>query len=460
MYPNTTQRSATVLFVDDEGALAGLVSRVLNADGHEVLTADTCSQALQKMVEIQPEVVLLDLRMPDMDGLACLEMIKAQNAGIAVVIITAYGSIEKAVEAMKKGADDFLTKPFTTEQLRMVVKKVLVKQRLAEENQYLRAELRNRHGLGSLIGKSKKMQELFTLIHRAAGSNARVLILGESGTGKELVAGAIHHNSSRQNNAFVQVSCAAIPETLLESELFGYEKGAFTGAISRKLGRFELADGGTLFLDEVGEMSLATQVKLLRVLQEGDFQRLGGNKTIRVDVRIIAATNRDLQRAMSGGSFREDLFYRLNVLPIQVPPLRERREDIPLLVSHFLDNGRRDGAPPPQVSQAAMAMLMDYHWPGNVRELENVIERALVLGGGGTIEPQHLPPEILNHGEKGNRVVLAVGISLREAEREMIVKTLDYTRGNRAKAAGILGISLRALQYKLKDFGLNPRQKD
>lgn len=452
MEQNTSQRPVTVLFVDDEDALAGLVLRVLNADGHEVIPVATCGQALQKLAENQPEVVLLDLRMPDLDGMSCLEMIKAQNSGIAVIIITAYGSIEKAVEAMKKGADDFLTKPFTTEQLRMVVRKVLAKQRLAEENQYLRAELRSRYSMGSLVGKSKKMQELFSLIHRAAGSNARVLILGESGTGKELVARAIHHHGDRQNNAFIQLSCAAIPETLLESELFGYEKGAFTGATSRKQGRFELADGGTLFLDEVGEMSLATQVKLLRVLQEGDFQRLGGNKTIRADVRVIAATNRDLQKAMSEGAFREDLFYRLNVLPVYVPPLRERKEDIPLLVGHFLDNGCKNGAPRPQVSQAAISMLMDYHWPGNVRELENAIERALVLGGDRVIEPRHLPPELLNHGEEGKQIVLPVGSSLREAEQEMIRKTLDFTGGNRARAAGILGISLRALHYKLKEL--------
>ncbi|MDI3280399.1 MAG: sigma-54 dependent transcriptional regulator [Bacillota bacterium] len=443
-----------LLVVDDELNLARLMAKVLTEEGYEVSVATTGESGLALAMELVPEVVLLDLKLPDLDGMALLRALKERLPETMVVMVTAHGTIQLAVEAMRQGAEDFITKPFTHDQLRLVVHKVLEKRRLAEENFYLREQLESRFGLENLVGQSPAMQKVFFLIRRAAQTNARVLILGESGTGKELVARAIHKLSARREGPFIPMNCAAIPETLLESELFGYERGAFTGAMGRHIGRFEAANGGTLFLDEIGEMPLGMQVKLLRVLQEGEVQRLGGNRPVRVDVRVIAATNLDLEKALAEGKLREDLYFRLNVIQIKLPPLRERKEDLELLVEHFL----RKYAPPGekwQIAPSALAALKAYHWPGNVRELENAIERALVISRGRVIEVDCLPPEIIQAaGGEVERPQPERLYSLKELERRAIAEALLAVEGNRQKAAQLLGISVRSLQYKIKEYGL------
>lgn len=385
----------TILVVDDEPNIRRVLSAVFEKAGYQVLTAENGRKALD-VISSEPglDVVVCDLIMPDLNGVEVLEAAREINPGLSVVMITAHGTIKTAVDAMKIGAFDYITKPFDMDEIKLVVKNAIERSELLKENTQLKQELKSRYKFEGIIGNSGKMQEVYKIVERVANSNATVLIRGESGTGKELIARAIHYNSPRAVKPFVAVSCAALPETLLESELFGHEKGAFTGAAGRKAGRFELANQGTLFLDEVPEISPAMQVKLLRVLQEREFERIGGTKTLRVDVRLIAATNRDLEQAVANGEFRADLYYRLQVIQVFLPSLRERREDIPDLVEHFLAKfSDQNGKSLKYVSQETMDMLMHYSWPGNVRELENAIERCVVLadGDGGPITPDLLP---------------------------------------------------------------------
>ncbi|UJS19050.1 MAG: sigma-54 dependent transcriptional regulator [Candidatus Jettenia sp.] len=368
--------------------------------------------------------------------------------------MTAYSSVKTAVEAIKCGADDYLTKPINIEELKVVLEKLWEKQQLIVQNRILKEKLKDRYKFSELVGSTSQMQQIFHMIEDVAPSTASILILGETGTGKELVANAIHYQSDRSARPFIALHCAALSEGVLESELFGHEKGAFTGAIQTRKGRFEMADGGTLFLDEVGEMSLKVQVKLLRVLEKGEFERVGGEKTLKVDVRFIAATNRDLEREVSDGRFREDLFYRLNVITINLPPLRERRDDIPILSNFFvIKYTKKYKKEIKGFTPEAMDALCAYHWPGNVRELENVIERAIVLCKKNTLSVDHLPGNVIPNKDDISVIKIPLGISLKEAEKEIIQKTLLMAQGSKKEAAKILGISNRKIEYKVKEWG-------
>lgn len=450
-----------ILVVDDDIDQASLMKKILSREGYVVISASSGKTALELSAQNPVDLMITDLRMPEMDGLELFKAIKRIRPDILVIIITAYATVENAVEAMKEGVYDYLTKPLKMEELKLTVKKALETKMLRDENIYLRKELEERFSFGQIIGKSKKMQEIYEIIENVSQTDATVMIYGESGTGKELVARAIHYSGKRKDKPFIAVSCSAFPETLLESELFGYEKGAFTGAYARKPGRFELADGGTLFLDEVGEIKPDIQVKLLRVLQDKAFERLGGKETIRVDVRIIAATNKDLRKEVEAGRFREDLFYRLNVIPIHLPPLRERKEDIPLLVEHFLKMySEKNGKDVRRISPEAMKALIDYPWPGNVRELENIIERMVILGTGDEITLSHIPDEIRNWATAKVPTDPEIfdipddGISLEDVEKKLIIKAMAKANGNQVKAAKLLGITRRTLQYRLKKYGI------
>jgi two-component system NtrC family response regulator len=391
----------TILIVDDEKNYLIVLEALLSDVGYEVLTAADASKGLEMVRSHDLDLVITDMRMPGMDGMEFLARLHSQQPELPVIIMTAYATVEKAVEAMKRGAFDYITKPFKNDELKLTIRKAIEMHRLVRENRLLSRELQQRFSFGSIVGQSRAMRKVYGLIEKVAQTRATVLITGESGTGKELIARSIHFNSPRRDKPFVSVSCSALPESLLESELFGHERGAFTGAYTLRKGRFELADGGTLFLDEVGEMSPALQVKLLRVLQEMDFERVGGTRTIRVDARVVAATNRDLKRDVEKGRFREDLYYRLRVVQIEIPPLRERRDDIPLLVHHFLDKAAEaNGVKVKRVGEEAFNLLYQYEWAGNVRELENVIERAVILCSGEEIGPDDLPDEI-RHGPRG-----------------------------------------------------------
>ncbi|HGY56741.1 MAG TPA: sigma-54-dependent Fis family transcriptional regulator, partial [Caldithrix abyssi] len=395
--------------------------------------------------------------MKKMDGIEALAAIKEISPSIPVIIMTAYASVKTAVKGLKLGAFDYMVKPLDMDEVLLNIEKTLNFQQLKVENKVLKERLNLEFDFSSIIGKSKKMKEVFEVLVMAAPSDATILILGESGTGKELIANAVHQNSLRKDKVFVKVNCAALAENLLESELFGHEKGAFTGAVTRRLGRFEQADGGTLFLDEIGDMSLATQAKILRVLQEGEFERLGGEKTIRTDVRIIAATNKNLEEEVENGNFRKDLYFRLSVVPVQLPALRERKEDIPVLAEYFLKkyaekNNRLLRGFTPQ----SMDLLMRYHWPGNVRELENIVERAVILSREEYITPEALPMNIRQTLEKPQQQETDsfVGRSIKDVERDLIKKTLEQTGHNITRSAEILGLTRRGLQYKLKELGL------
>ena len=448
----------TILIIDDEKNMRWALEKALRPAGYHTLSAADGSEGLKLAAAENPDLVLLDLRMPGMDGLEVLGKLKEFNPRLPVIMITAHGTMETAIEAMKAGAYDYISKPFDIEEMKLTIAKALEVQALAKEVAHLRSELERKYRFENIIGKSTRMQAVFDLIERVADTPASVIIYGESGTGKELVARAIHYRSSRKNKPYIQVNCAALPETLLESELFGHEKGAFTGAISRKPGRFELADGGTLFLDEIGDISPAVQVKLLRVLQEKSFERVGGVETIKVDIRIIAATNRDLAEAIKEGTFREDLYYRLNVVPIKLPPLRERGEDLPLLIDHFLKRydpaGRLKGLAP-----EAAKRMMEYWWPGNVRELENAIERASIIARGDRIGLDDLPQEIVRGEGAPARQAAAFqlpeqGISLEDVERDLIRQALERSGGNQTRAAKLLGISRHTLIYRMEKHGL------
>jgi two-component system response regulator PilR (NtrC family) len=452
---------AHLLIVDDEGSILDFLSLLFQQEGYEVDTARTVEEARHALGHSTYDLVLCDVMMPDGNGIDLLREIKSGEADPAVIMMTAYTSTKAAIEAMKLGAADYISKPFDVEELKIVAQKALERAELADENIYLRRELAQKYTFNNIIGKSARMQAIFSLIERIARTSSTVLVHGESGTGKELIARAIHFASPRATRRFLSINCGALPENLLESELFGHERGAFTGAVRDKKGLFQEADRGTLFLDEIGEMTPTMQVKLLRALQEKVVRKVGGNEEEPVDVRIIAATNQDLEARITSGDFREDLFYRINVLPIHLPPLRQRREDIPLLVDFFLQKycKQMDLAPKP-ISVEAMQMLESYDWPGNVRELENLIERALALSHAETITTRDLPVHLLTHRKMSSDLIelpeegLDLERYLEGIRIQLMQQALNRTGGVQTQAAEILGMSFRSFRYYAKKGGL------
>ena len=448
---------ARILVVDDEKNYLVVLAALLSAEGFEVTTAPNAARAAALIAEDEPDLVITDMRMPGMSGLELIQQVKPTHSDLPMLVMTAFGTVENAVEAMKAGASDYITKPFKNQELVLTVRRALTMRKLLTQNRLLREELGSQRGFSNIIGDSKAMQDVFELVEKVAATKATVLLTGESGTGKELIARALHARSPRAEEPFVAVNCMALTETLLESELFGHEKGSFTGAVARRKGRFELADGGTLFLDEVGEIAQSLQVKLLRVLQERTFERVGGGQEIKVDVRIVTATNKDLAALVKEGSFREDLYYRLDVVRIDLPPLRRRKEDLPLLVAHFVKKFAAEmGRPAPEVSKEAMQRLYDHSWPGNVRELENALERAVILAGG-NITPQDLPLQG-GQDEPGSEISLPRGMTITQAVEElelrMIQRALAENNGVAAHAAQTLGVTKSNLAYKMKKYGL------
>jgi two-component system, NtrC family, response regulator AtoC len=494
-----TDAKRSVLVVDDEAEIRSLLSELLTDEGYTVRTASTAADALAEVAKDLPELVMMDVQLPDQDGIAVLKQLKREHPDLEVIVMTAFGGSSTAIKAMEHGAYDYVTKPFEIDDLLASLKRVFEHADMSHEVSALRLELgKSAADRERIVGSSKPMLEVFKLIGKVAPSEATVLVTGESGTGKELIAEALHRASKRNPHPLVKVSCAALPETLLETELFGHEKGSFTGAMTMRKGRFETANKGTIFLDEIGEMTLGTQTKLLRILQEREFERIGSNTPIKIDIRVIAATNRNLSEEVAQSKFREDLYYRLNVIHIHMPPLRERRDDIPLLVEHFLVKFRHTpGAIPTPISEEALAKLMDYDWPGNVRELENAIERAVVLSRGNPITVEHLPFGDRREARDRSRLArrrsrledeLAEAVDDLEAadaeadaeaqgearaaaqaangnggtfkervstlERQLIKEALDRAGGNRTKAADDLGIYRRLLYAKIKEYGL------
>jgi DNA-binding NtrC family response regulator len=448
-------KSGKVLVVDDEPTEREGLARLVGQWGYEVETASSGEEALSLIESQHPAVVLTDLVLPEMDGLTLLQKLKETGRPPIVLLVTGHATVETAVEAMRHGAFDYLTKPVDATRLQVLLEKSIEQESLSREVNFLRHQLRQKGSFGQLVGQSKGMQEVYRWIELAATSTAPVLVSGESGTGKELVARTVHDLSNRRNKPFVAINCAAIPETLIESELFGHERGAFTGATERRLGCFELADGGTLFLDEIAEMDSNTQAKLLRVLQEGNFRRVGGKTEIQVDVRVVAATNRVPTEALAQGQLREDLFYRLNVFSILLPPLRDRRDDIPLLVKTFIDEfNRQDNRQVRGLSNDAERELERYSWPGNVRELRNVVQRAVVLSGTGMIDSEHLPENILRSMPPPSAPRPGTIMPIREMEREAILRALEETSQDKRRAAQLLGISLKTLYNKLAKYGI------
>jgi len=462
-----TDKVRSVLIVDDEVGVRESLKMILKKD-YDVFLAKDAEEAFLQIKEHSPDVILLDIILPDLDGLKVLERIKQNEPDIVVIMITATNTAKTAVEAMKLGAYHYVTKPFDNDELRLIISRSLSEKALKQELIFRREEMDKSFDFGNILGKSKGMKDIFKVVKQIADSKSTVLIMGESGTGKELISRAIHYNSNRKNYPFVTINCAAIPETLIESELFGHEKGAFTNAIEKKLGRFEVAHQGTLFLDEIGELSLTTQAKILRFLEEKEFNRVGGSKTIKVDVRLITATNKDLNQMIKKGGFREDLYYRINVVPIVIPPLRERKEDIPILIDHFinkfdLENNKNVKG----INKEALEFLMQYEWPGNVRELENLIERVIALTSNEYIPANELPYSFKNipkiNGLKES--VLDGKVSFLQAEeefeKEVILDALKKTNYIQSHAAEILGISRRILKYKMDKLGINQnRVKD
>ena len=445
---------ANVLLVDDEPKMGAVLKAGLEGDDLQADVASSGTEALDLLGKKRYDVVITDLRMPDLDGIALLERIKRKWPETEVILITAYATSQTAVDALRKGAYDYVIKPFDMDELRLKVRHILEKSALRRENVQLRSQLGERYSLENMVGKSSAMQKVYEMVHKVAPTDATVLIRGESGTGKELVAQAIHYLSPRANEPFVAVNSGALPENLLESELFGFERGAFTGADRRKPGRFELAGKGTLFLDEIGEMSLAMQVKLLRVLQNRQVERLGGTQPIQVEARVICATNQDLETMLREGKFREDLYYRVNVFPIFVPPLRERKEDIPELVRFFL---RKHGAADREVQPALLVRLMEYDWPGNVRELESTVERMLILAGNGPLTVDVLPPGFGSHTSRVGGWELEIpdgGLSIEDVERSLIRRALQKAQGNKSRAAQLLGITRRRLYSMMERLGV------
>jgi DNA-binding NtrC family response regulator len=428
----------------------------LGDDGFTTFSAEDAETGLKLLRENPVDLILTDLKLPGMNGLEFLQTIKRQNAALPVVVMTAFGSVETAVDAMKAGASDYVLKPFSLTEMRMVIHKELDVRDLREENRSLREALGKRYAHPNVVARSPRMQEVLATVERVAPTNSTVLLGGESGVGKDLIARAIHEKSRRASGPFLKINSTAIPENLLESELFGFEKGAFTGAVASKPGKFELADKGTLFLDEIGDVLPATQVKLLRVLQEREFERLGGTRTVKVDVRLIAATNKDLREALEQGTFREDLYYRLNVVPIDIAPLRERREDIPDLVNLFVSRFTGEsGKPVGGITREAMQILVNYHWPGNVRELQNIVERACALAKGSVLDPSDIHLDVRHaKGANGPGGFLPEGMTLEQWEDEMVQEALRRANGNKSQAARLLGLSRNALRYRLSKIGI------
>ena len=452
----------TILVVDDEINYLTVMETLLGEAGYEVLTAPSAIEAVKVAAASDLDLVLTDMKMPKMSGIELLEKLQQLYPGLPVIIMTAFGTVEKAVSAMKKGAFDYILKPFKNEEILVTIAKALEHRRLILANRRLNQELDKKYGFPNIVGTSRVMEEILALVKRVAGSRATVLVTGESGTGKELIARAIHQCSNRAAKSFISVNCAALTETLLESELFGHERGAFTHAVAMRKGRFELADGGTLFMDEVAEMSQGLQVKLLRVLQEMEFERVGGARTIKVDVRVVAASNQDLKEEVEAGRFREDLFYRLNVVHLHLPPLRQRQEDIPLLAAHFIkkyvQENLRDKT---RITPEALKVLIQYAWPGNVRELENVMERAVILCSHNVISPQDLPAELAPAPSESRLDIdrfIPLNTPLPEAldgiEEQMIRRALEKSGQVQVRAAELLGITKSLLQYKLKKYHL------
>ena len=446
-----------ILIADDEKNMRWVLAEALSAeDGYEVLQAEDGKQALEAVSDQPPDLMVLDHKMPEPNGMEVLRTVRGKGMSFPIIMLTAHGNVEGAVEAMKAGASEYLTKPFDLEELKLAIDKAMHVADLAEEVQRLREEIEKDYDIEGIVASDDRMLKVLEDVKQVAPSDATVMITGESGTGKELVARAIHRMSPRCDKSFIEVHAGALPETLLESELFGYEKGAFTGATTSKPGRFELANGGTLFLDEVGDITLAVQVKLLRVLQERRFERLGGTKSIDVDVRVIAATNQDLEELIADGAFREDLFYRLNVVPIALPPLRDRGGDIPRLVAHFLEKFE---AGKKKISPEAMSLLIDYQWPGNIRELENTIERIVILSPSDDVRPEDLPAEV-RAGKAGPRCVTTTfelpedGCDLETVELELVQQALDRAGGKVPKAAKMLGLTPKTLEARMQRLGL------
>jgi DNA-binding NtrC family response regulator len=450
----------TILIIEDEAKLRRLLELNLGDDGFRTLSAGDAETGLKLLRSEPVHLVLTDLKLPGMSGIELLHAAKQQNAAVPIVVMTAFGSVETAVEAMKAGASDYVLKPFSLAEIRIVVHKELDHSRLQEENRTLREALGQKYSHPNIVARSPKMQDVLATVERVAPTNSTVLLGGESGVGKDLISRAIHEKSRRAAGPFVKINSTAIPENLLESELFGYEKGAFTGAATSKPGKFELADKGTLFLDEIGDVPPAIQVKLLRVLQEREFERLGGTRTIKVDVRLLAATNRDLRAALEEGTFREDLYYRLNVVPIDIAPLRERKEDIPDLANLFLarfatDSGRELRG----ITPAAVQMLLGHYWPGNVRELQNVIERSCALAAGPEIDVGDIQLDLpRNRAAGGAERFLPEGMTLDQWEDEMIREALKRANGNKSQAARMLGLSRNALRYRLSKIGIEDHE--
>ena len=456
-----------VLIIDDEEAIRSVLADLFGDLGYEIAQAGDGKTGLKTALADHHDLILLDLSLPVLDGIGFLREFRDTAPDVPVVMITGYASLESAIEAMRLGAYDYITKPFDLDEVQMIAERALAHERIIDEHKYLQEQLKARHSFDNVIGRNPQIQQAYVLAAQVADSNASVLVLGETGTGKEYLARAIHYQSRRADAPFVKVSCVALPETLLESELFGHEKGAFTNAVARRIGRFESADGGTLFLDEVGDMTQATQLKLLRVLQEKQFERVGGNETISIDVRIVAATNRDVKKAIGEGEFREDLYYRLNVVSIALPPLRERKEDMPELVSHFIRKyARETGKEIEGMAPEAMAVLQSHSWPGNIRELENCIHRAVVLCRGRTLLPAYVQPgdtaeptaTVPAYSGPG---ALCAGLtrsggpkSLAEVEREHIEAVLKDCNWNQTRAASVLGIDRKTLRNKIREYRL------
>jgi DNA-binding NtrC family response regulator len=452
----------TILVIEDKESMAEMLKETLESEGYSVIPARDGIDGIRHLKEGKFDLVLTDLKLPKKSGIDILKASKEENHLIPVIVMTAFGSVETAVEAMKEGAFDFITKPFDTDHLLMLIKRALETQRLLTENILLKEEFASKFGLPRIIGRSEKIINVAQIVKKVAPTKTTVLLIGESGTGKELFARAIHNLGNRKHYPFVPINCAAIPRDLLESELFGHEKGSFTGAEAKKLGKFELADNGTIFLDEVGDMDLTLQSKLLRAIEDGEIERVGAVKAVKVDVRIVAASNKDLEKAVEEKKFREDLFYRLNVFPIRIPPLRERKEDVPLLAEYFINKYCLEiKTPAKSISKEAIDMLMNYHWKGNVRELENMIERAVILCDGEMITQEYFVLSSQSGLEADKRTLPADGTleavakeALRKAEGERIVSVLRETKGNKTRAAEILQVSYKTLLTKIKEYGI------
>jgi len=449
----------TILVIDDEKNIRTGLATALELDGYEVLMASNGAEGLEIALHSDIDLVITDLRMPEVSGEEVLRRVTTETPGIPVIVLTGHGTVENAVEAMRAGAYDFLTKPLNLDRLSLLVKRALQNRELILQHRELEREIEGRKSFEHIIGKSPAINKVFDVVKRVAPTKASVLITGESGVGKELIANAIHNLSPRKDKPFIKVHCAALAETLLESELFGHEKGSFTGAVARKRGRFELANSGTIFLDEIGEINQSVQIKILRVLQDKKFERVGGEETLEVDVRVIAATNKDLEKEIAEGRFREDLFYRLNIVKINVPPLRERKDDLPMMITSFIkefadENGKKIEG----IDAKARSVLYAYDWPGNIRQLRNCIESSVVMTSGTVISLDDLPPSIRS-GEETPSIHIPVGVTMAEAEKQVIIQTLTAQNGNKSRTAEVLEIGRKTLHRKLDEYGIDSKNE-